>query len=178
MKPRWIALSIGMVLMIGGAAFAQGRQGGPDVAVQKEAMKRLSFLLGTWHGEAEVTTGPGAAKKVLQTEEIQMRLDGLVMVLEGTGTLADTGVVAFRAFATIAFDEATKTYRFRAYNDGNYVDTELELLDGGFEWGFTAGPAKITNTMKLDAAGQWVETTDVVINGAPPRRTMEMRVRK
>jgi hypothetical protein len=35
------------------------------------------------------------------------------------------------------------TYRFRAYNDDYYLDTELILLTGGFPWDYGAGPAHV-----------------------------------
>jgi hypothetical protein len=34
------------------------------------------------------------------------------------------------------------------------------------------------NSMTLDPAGQWIETTDVIINNGPARRTVELRVRR
>ena len=39
------------------------------------------------------------------------------------------------------------------------------MHDRGVEWGFTAGTATVTNTMHLDDSGQWIEVTDVVIDG-------------
>ena len=84
----------------------------------------------------------------------------------------------FNALATIAFDEASKTYRIRAFNDGNYVDTEFVVREKGFEWGFTTGPVVVKNSMTLDPAGQWIETTDAIINNGPARRMVELRVRR
>ena len=45
-----------------------------------------------------------------------------------------------------SFDDAAGTYRFCAYNDGRYLDTELAVKPGEFAWGYTAGPAKVSNT--------------------------------
>ena len=73
---------------------------------------------------------------------MQYKLDGLVLLIEGQSTNAD-GKVSFSALATIAYDDASHAYRFRAYNDGHYVDTELTATSDGFSWGFTAGPARI-----------------------------------
>jgi hypothetical protein len=153
-------------------------QGRPNPAVQREAMQKLAFLVGQWKGEATVTMGPGGPKRLQQTEDIQFKLDGLALLVEGTGRDPASGTVEFNALATIAFDEASGTYRFRAHSGGNYLETELKLKDRGFEWGYTAGSATVSNSMHLDDTGQWVEFTDVVIGGAPPRRTTELRVRK
>ena len=155
---------------------AQPRQ--PDIAAQKAAMKKLEFLVGKWEGDAKVWRGPGEPIAVRQTEDVRMRLDGLVMLVEGTGRDPQTGKIVFNALATIAFDEATGTYRTRAYNDGRYLDTELTVVDKGYSWGYEAGPAKIRNSMKLNAEGEWVQTGEVLFGNAPPRKTMEMTVRR
>ena len=149
----------------------------PDLAAQREAMKKVQFLAGRWSGDAVVTTRPGEPLKIRQTEDVQTKLDGLVLLIEGTGR--DTaGKVIYNALATIAYDDANGTYRFRAYNNGRYLDTELRVSETGFEWGFSAGPAVIRNVMHLDERGDWLETTEVTIGTNPPRRTLEMRVRR
>jgi hypothetical protein len=175
MRTLRIGILAAAVLATGSAAFAQAQ---PNVALQREAMKRLAFLVGQWQGDATVTLGPGGPIRLRQTEHVQFKLDGLLLLIEGTGRDAATGAVSFNALATISFDEATKTYRFRAHNDGRYLDTELVVGDRSFEWGYTAGPAKITNKMSLDADGRWVEFTEAVVNNSPPMRMVEIRVSK
>jgi hypothetical protein len=150
----------------------------PNVDAQRDAMQKLAFLVGQWKGEATVSTGPGGPRRLEQTEDVQFKLGGLVLLIEGTGRNPVSGAVEFNALATVSFDEASGAYRFRAYSGGNYVETALTVRDRGVEWGFTAGAATVTNTMHLDDSGQWVEVTDVVIGGGPPRRTTELRVRK
>ena len=155
-----------------------GAQPRPDEQAQREAMKRLTFLVGQWRGEATVAMGPGEPRKLEQTEEVQWKLDGLLLLVEGTGRDPATGRVEFSALATITYDDAARTYRIRAHRAGRYVETELRVLERAFEWGFPAGPATITNSMTLDADGRWVETTDAVVNGGPPRRSVELRLTK
>jgi len=150
----------------------------PDLAAQREAMQKLSFLTGKWSGEALIFEGPGEPLKIRQTEDVQYKLDGLVMLIEGTGTNLESGQVVFRALATIAYDDATKTYRFRAHNRGRYLDTELKVTDNACEWGFQAGPATVRNVMRLNEKGEWYETTEVTFGTNPPRRTLEMTVRR
>ena len=86
-------------------------QQGPDQTAQREAMKKLSFLVGNWSGDGTVFMQSGSLK-VQQTESVQYNLDGLVLMVEGTGRNA-AGEIAFRAFATIAFDDAAHAYRCR-----------------------------------------------------------------
>lgn len=100
-----------------------------------------------------------------------------MLLVEGTGRNAD-GQPVFRALAAISFDDAAGIYRIRAYNDGRYLDTELTVKSGESKWGYTAGPVKVSNTMKLSDKGEWVETTEVTMGQAPLRRSMEMKLRK
>lgn len=150
----------------------------PDLDAQRAAMKKLAFLVGTWSGDATVIHGPGKTIKVRQTEAVQYKLDGLLLIIEGTGRDPEKGGVMFNAFATIAYDETAGVYHFRAYNDGRYLDTELKVPANGFEWGYKAGPASVNFVMRLNEKGDWVETGDIVMGTNPPQRTFEMTVSK
>lgn len=141
-------------------------------------MKKLAFLVGKWSGDATTQRGPNQTIKVRQTEEVQFKLGGLVLLIEGTGRNPDTGEVMFGALATIAYDDAAKVYHFRAYNDGRYLDTELKVPENGFEWGYNMGPAEVRYAMHLNDKGAWVETGDVKYGENPPQRTFEMTLRK
>jgi hypothetical protein len=156
-----------------GLPVAPQQPGANSVDVQREAMRKLSFLAGYWSGPITVIRGPGEPLRLTQTEAVEYKLDGLVVQIEGKGTDAD-GKVAFNALATIAYDDASHTYHFRAYNDGHYVDTELSVPANGFSWSYTAGPAQIVNTMHLTDKGEWSEVTDVTVGSNPPHRSMEM----
>ena len=111
--------------------------------------------------------------KLTQTENVQYKLDGLLLLIEGQSTGPD-GNAQFQALATVSYDDAAHAYRFRAYNDGHYIDTELTVNPDGFAWGFNAGPAKIQNTMHLTTKGEWQETTDVTFGSNPPHRSVDM----
>jgi hypothetical protein len=143
--------------------------------VQREAMRKLSFLAGHWSGPASIVRGPGEPLHLTQTEDVEYKLDGLVLLIEGKST-SDDGKVAFSALATIAYDDASRTYRFRAFHDGHYLDTELSVPTNGFSWGFTAGPAHIVNTMHLTDKGEWDEVTEVTVGSNPPHRSVDMQL--
>ncbi len=144
-----------------------------SVEAQSEAMRKLSFLSGHWSGPVTIVRGTGEPLHLTQTENVEYKLDGLVLLIEGRSTSA-SGKVMFSALATIAYDDASRSYRFRAYNDGHYLDTELSVLDHGFSWGFTSGPAHIVNHMQSTAKGEWNEFTEVTVGSAAPRRSVEM----
>lgn len=153
------------------------RTGQPNVAAQRAAMSKLGFLIGQWSGPLMLQSGPGPARRLVQSEDVQPKVDGLVLLVEGVAR-ASSGRAVFQALATISYDDVTATYRFRAYNDGGYLDTKLSVSGKGFSWGYTSGPATITNTMRLTPAGAWSEKTTVRMGAAPPHTTVELTLHR
>jgi hypothetical protein len=144
---------------------------------QREAMRKLSFLAGHWSGPVTVSRGAGEPLHLTQTEDVEYKLDGLVLLIEGKAASPD-GKVLFSALATIAYDDISHGYRLRAYHDGHYLDTDLSVQDTGFSWGFTSGPAHIANHMQLTAKGEWNEFTEVTVASNPPHRSVEMLLQR
>jgi hypothetical protein len=161
------------LLVLCGLTLAAPQPASNAADTQREAMRKLNFLVGRWRGPVTVVRGPGEPLHLIQAEDVESKLDGLVLLIEGKSTGAD-GNIPFQALATIAFDEGTHTYRFRAYNEGHYIDTELTVIPDGFSWGFAAGPAHIVNTMHLTGKGQWQESTEVAVGDNPPRKSIDM----
>jgi hypothetical protein len=159
------------------ASAQQPNLAGPNLPAQREAMKKLEFLVGKWSGPASILRGPGEALKITQSEDIQLKMDGLVLLIEGTGRDA-AGKVLFRALATISFDDATSAYRFRAYHDGSFLDTELKASINGFEWGYAAGPLHVSNKMRLNEKGEWSEITESTDGSTPARRSVDMTLKR
>jgi hypothetical protein len=48
----------------------------PDVVAQREAMRRLDFLVAKWSGPATVALGPGDPLRLTRTEQVERKLDG------------------------------------------------------------------------------------------------------
>ena len=152
----------------------------PNVEAQRTAMKKLEFLLGDWSGEAAVLRGPGQFVELTQTESVQFKLDGLVMVIEGVGRAKTDGTPALQALGLISFDDETGTYTMRAFNDGRWLETEVKLADSGksLSWGFTLGPYKTTTVLRINENGEWTEHGEIVINDRPPQKMMDLKVRR
>ncbi|MGA2652006.1 MAG: hypothetical protein ABSF28_15850 [Terracidiphilus sp.] len=161
------------VLVLFSPALAAQEPARSSTDVQRESMRKLSFLEGKWSGPITVVRGPGEPLHLTQTEDVQYKLDGLVMLVEGKSTGLD-GKIMFNALATISYDDASHTYWFRAYNDGHYLDTELSVVDKGFSWQFQSGPAHVVNTMQLTKKGEWSEVTEVTVGNNPPNRSVDM----
>jgi hypothetical protein len=155
----------------------------PDVEAQRAAMRKLSFLVGKWSGEASVLRGPGGppppAVELAQTEEAQYKLDGLVLVIEGTGRTKAGGQVVLQALGLISFDDQAGTYRMRAYNDGRWLETEVALAEGGhgITWGFALGEIKTSSLLRINDKGEWTELGEITIGSQPPRPFMKLTVR-
>jgi hypothetical protein len=164
-----------LALLLGAAFVCSAQQ--PNVTAQREAMKKLDFLAGKWSGDASVSRGPGDPMKVMQSENIQFKLDGLVLLIEGAARNAD-GKIVFQALATVSYDDSSSVYRFRSYNDGRYLETELKVIPQGFSWGFEAGPLKVSNNMRLNEKGEWVEVTESAYGATPPRKSVEMVLKR
>lgn len=150
----------------------------PDIEAQRAALKKLDFLVGEWSGEARVLRGPDEPLELIQTEDAQYKLDGLILVIEGIGKTKADGKVVLQAFGVISYDDEARTYRMRAYNDGRYLETDLELSENGkgVTWGFALGDIKTSSTLRINEKGEWTELTEIAIGPQPARKLMELTV--
>jgi hypothetical protein len=150
----------------------------PDLESQRAAMKKLGFLVGKWSGEARIHPAPGEALELIQTEEAQYKLNGLILTIEGVGRNKSDGKSALQAFGIVSYDDEAGAYRMRAYNDGRYLETELTLAEDckGATWGFALGEIKTHSVLRINEKGEWAEVHEIAMGPAPPRRFMEVTV--
>jgi len=94
-------------------------------------MKRLGFLVGKWAGDARLLRGPTESVELVQTEEAQYKLDGLIVVIEGVGRTKSDSQPLLQAFGIISYDDESRTYCLRAFNDGRFLETQMKLLEEG-----------------------------------------------
>ncbi len=144
----------------------QGAYRGPDLGVQRAAMARLEPLLGRWQGQANLSFPE--AMLVHQTEQVETDLDGLVLVIRGTGyaTPDHAGPPVFQAMAVASFDDRSGVYEFRSYSGGRTITATGQFLpDGAFRWGFNPGGAvQIRYTIRFDA-NSWTEVGEMSRDG-------------
>ena len=152
----------------------------PNVEEQRAAMKLLSFLVGNWSGRARMQHVQGDALELTQTEIAQYKLDGLVLLIEGTGRTVPDGKAVLSALATISYDDEAKGYRMRAYNNGRYMEAEVKLAENGkgLAWGFTFGQIKTSTIMTINDKGEWTEAGEIAVGAQPPRKFLELTVRR
>jgi hypothetical protein len=151
----------------------------PDLEAQRGAMKKLDFLVGKWAGEACLLRGPTELVELLQTEEAQYKLDGLIMVIEGVGRTTPDGQPLLLAFGIISYDDESGTYRLRAFNDGRFLETQTKLLEEGkgMTWGFALGEIRTNSILRINERGEWTEFAEISIGSQAPKKLLELTVR-
>ena len=157
----------------------------PTGAENREALKKLAYLVGNWEGEAEIATGPGPKIKVKQSETIEYKLNGAILTIEGVGRGKlpgkDEDGVVFNAYAVISYDTKTKKFLMRAYRmEGMQVDADFELTDKGFIWGFKEPQRgmKIRYTFTHEPAGTWKEVGEYSQDEKAWTKFIEMNLKK
>ena len=176
MKPSQLCAVLAVVLLA--PQMAQPPRS-PDLEAQRTAMRKLEFLVGTWTGDASITRG-GETTEIVQTEEAGYKLDGLILVIEGIGRAKSGVAPVLQAFGVISYEDETKTYRMRAFNDGRFLETDVKLLDEGkgMAWGFVLGEIKTKSVMRINEKDEWTELHEIIIGSQPPKRFMEIAVRR
>ncbi len=141
-------------------------------------MAKLGFLIGKWSGEARIFRGSGEPLDLTQTEEVQYKLEGLILMIEGVGRSKSDGKPALQALGIISYNDEAGTYRMRAYNDGRYLETEVKLSETGkgLTWGFAVGEIKTSSVLRINEKGEWTELAEITIGSQPPRKLMELTV--
>jgi len=152
----------------------------PNVEAQRAAMKKLSFLVGKWSGEARMLRGPGEPTELRQTEEAEYRLDGLILTIEGVGRTKSDDKPVLQAFGVISYDDENGSYRMRAFNDGRYLETDLKLAEDGkgTTWGFTFGSIRTSSVLRINNKGEWTEQAEVQFGTEPPKNLLELSVKR
>ena len=148
-------------------------------AAQMDEMKKVSFLVGQWKGEGWIDFGQGQ-RRFLETESVQSKLGGQVLLIEGLGKTTvdgkETGSTVHNAITLVSYDEKAKTFRFQAHQaGGRSVDTEDKVTAGTVEWGFADERAgTIRFTIKLTDSGNWFEIGEGSRDGKTWHKFFEM----
>src|ERR1700741_1471198 len=95
----------------------------PDLDAQRAAMKKLDFLIGNWSGEVKLLRSPGEPTELLQTEKAEYKLDGLILLIEGSGRSKSTHQLVIQAFGVLSYDDEFSVYHLRAFNDGRFLES-------------------------------------------------------
>ena len=162
-------------LAIAAPVSAQMPDEGALVAEQQEAMAAFGWMDGTWQGTVTSQTPQGEIT-LTQTERVGTISNGTVRMIEGRG-YAEGGELEFNAAAMIVYDPETDEYGMMASARGRATQPWFRVTEGGFEWGFEAGPAKISYTANY-ADDVWSEEGFIAFGDAPPQKFLEMRLER
>ena len=165
------------VLLLLALTRASAAQGPPPSQVVE--MKRLDFLVGRWEGEGWIALGPSGRHTFRQTENVERKLDGAALLVEGVGRSKDpgsAGAVIHNAFAVASYDRkagAFKWYALRA--GGDPVDTQLKVSENTLTWAApTPGGGGMRFTIRLNEKGQWFEVGEFSRDGKTWQKFFEM----
>jgi hypothetical protein len=172
-----IILVLGLLLMPV-AALAQTQN-----ASSSAEMKKLEFLTGEWKGEGWIEFGPGQRRTFVETELVQSKIGGQVLLIEGLGKSKAPGqekeIIIHNAMAMICYDAKLKQLRFRAYQaGGRNVESEAKAANGALEWGLEESGRTMRFIIKLDDAGRWFEIGEVSMDGKQWRKFFEMTLQR
>jgi hypothetical protein len=174
---RWVSI----LFLLAAAASSPGQQSAPTA--QRDAMKKLDFLVGEWKGEGWMEFAPGQKRTFKGTEVVQSKLDGLLLAIEGLhrGRVGDKEeVVVHNAFGLVSYDDKAKRYRFQAFTGrGNYEEAEAKVSEGQLAWAMNVPRfGEVRYTMKLDDKGRWFEVGEVSQDGKEWRKFFEMTLER
>lgn len=148
-------------------------------AAHQDALRKLEFLAGTWKGKAWFWMGPDQKHEVDQTETVQFKQQGVLLLIEGLGKDAKTGSIVHDALAVISFDDASQKYAFTSWaGAGRSGAFEAKVGSNRLEWGMKNAGGTIRYTIVLNEKGEWYEIGERSTDGANWTKFFEMILQK
>jgi hypothetical protein len=151
-----------------------------SIARAKAALAPIAAIVGRWEGDAYPTRGPGQTMHILQQEDIAWGAGGTVLMIRGTGRsleAADKGAIVFEAAAIAWFDPALGRVRMQTHTDGRTLVVDPEIRPDTLIWGFDTPGGRVRYTIAV-GNDTFHEIGEFLRPGAPPVRTLEMRLRR
>jgi hypothetical protein len=143
--------------------------------VSVDAMKKLDYLAGKWKGAGWIMMGPQRREEFNQTENVQSKLDGTILTIDGSGRSKPDDRPVHNAFGVIYYDAPSSEYKFMAFlADGRSVLADFKVTDNGFVWGFKAPYGQIRYTMTHTAKDEWNEIGERSADGSTWSKMFEM----
>jgi len=170
------------IMLLLGISFAMAQAPNNSEAIKQE-MKKIAYMAGRWSGEATMRRGNTPPIKVLQEENIQVKLDGTILLIEGTGRSMEEGnAIVFNALAIVSYNFYTKQFGLKSHTmEGAQTEAYFKVLEENhFEWGFeTPQKAKIKYDIVLNPQTKtWVEKGEYSQDGTAWYPFMEMKLSK
>ncbi len=160
-------------------AAAQPQRPDPSVALaaQRDAMKALAMMDGTWRGPAWTLLPDGRRHELVQTERVGPLLGGAIKLIEGRGHEVD-GSTSFNAFAVLSYDPRLQRYTMQSHAQGQAGTFSLTATADGFVWSIPTGGESSIRYTAVIRDGEWFEVGERLVTGQPPLRVYEMRLKR
>jgi hypothetical protein len=142
-----------------------------------EEMKKLEPLAGQWKGTASYRMGPGEPQQVQQNEQIEFKLEGAVLQIEGLGKAGDR--IVHHALALVNFNIQENKFNFRSYlHDGRTTEAYFEITaPGKYAWGFSTPQGKMRYLITV-SGNSWTETGEFSADGNTWMNFIQMNLTK
>ena len=166
----------GSILMLSAALVAQAPTP-PDVAKHKAEIAKLSWLVGSWEGDAWTQKGP-EKYEVRQTETITLKLDGQTLQIDGEGRTRSDSRVVYRALGVIFYDPYANGMRVASWTDSGYwAVSPMTITKDGYSWMIDLPNSKTRYTATF-SGGKWTEVGEWSADGKSWTKFLEMNLTK
>lgn len=158
----WLLASVTLILTIPTTPSSQAWATPQESNASQRAMKKLSFMLGTWQGNAQLKMGPEAVSSN-GIETVTAMLDGTVFLIEGKFADATAGKKVHHALAILSYDPRKQQYKMQSHlSDGRSGDYVVEILgEGQIRWTMDSVPGVEIRYTLTYAQGKWKEVGEM-----------------
>ena len=147
--------------------------------VQLREMKKLDWFVGQWKGTGWIQMGPQERREFTQTETIEAKLDGLVLVIEGLGKAKEDGSTVHTALAFVSYDHRANKFRWHAFTPEGQIDTEAKVGTDTLEWTLEIPQrGRMRYTITRNEKGEWFEVGEMIREDQTRHKFFEMTLRK
>jgi len=154
-------------------AFSQDVQ-----STKQEKMEQLKHWEGTWFGTGWASSPDGTRNEFDQTESIVSKLNGTVLLIEGTGRNKGTDNIAFNALAIFTFNPEKDRYNIQSYLASGESSSAEGYIDGNiFIWSFDVSGGTVRYTLTANETS-WDEFGEFSRDGNQWYKFMEMSLTK
>jgi len=169
---------IGLIIFISTNGFAQM----PDIKQPiLDAMKDVSVLIGEWQGKGFRLDPAGEKHWSNVKQEIEFKLDGTIMQLEGVGK-NDAGDVVHDAMGVLYYDAFKKVYKMDSHlASGLYANASFVVIKANeeFQWSFDTPMGKMRYIIMItDEGTKWNEIGEFSRDGTEWFKVFEMNLEK
>jgi hypothetical protein len=146
---------------------------------QRREMKKLDWFVGNWKGDGWIQMGPQGRHEFTQTETIEAKLDGLVLLIEGSGKAKKDGSTVHTALAFVSYDHRANKFRWHAFTAEGQIDTEAKVGPDTLEWTLEIPQrGRMRYTITRSEKGEWFEVGEMIREDQTRQKFFEMTLRK